>query len=257
MIIEKATVKDAEELLALQKLAYRSEAEIYHDFSLPPLVQTLEGMKKDFVNQLFLKAVTEEGRILGSVRAYAKEGTCYIGRLIVHPDFQSQGIGTKLLNGMEGVFNTCQRFELFTGDQSERNLRLYQKLGYKIFKNAKMTDQTTIVFLEKNSKTRGGRFDRGQKRSPEDFCGDMREKAIQEDRKTKWYLKPISVVLLLFFVLGPFGLPLLYKSPQFGKTSKIILTIAVVLYTSYLLFVSLEIGRELYTRMEEMQEFLK
>ena len=154
MIIAKATVGDAEELLALQRLAYRSEAEIYNDFSLPPLVQTLEGVKEDFRNQLFLKAVME-GRILGSVRAYAKEGTCYIGRLIVHPDFQSRGIGTKLMNEMEGVFNTCERFELFTGDKSERNLYLYQKLGYKIFKNARMTDQTTIVYLEKKSGARG------------------------------------------------------------------------------------------------------
>ena len=56
MIIEKATVSDAEELLALQKLAYRSEAEIYNDFSIPPLIQTLESMEEDFKNQLFLKA---------------------------------------------------------------------------------------------------------------------------------------------------------------------------------------------------------
>jgi len=85
----------------------------------------------------------------------------------------------------------------------------------------------------------------------------MRERAIKEARKRKWYLRPVSVILLLFFVLGPFGLPLLYKSPEFGKASKIILTIAVVLYTSYLLFVSLEIGRDLFTRMEEMQELLR
>ncbi len=80
---------------------------------------------------------------------------------------------------------------------------------------------------------------------------------IKEDRNTKWYLRPVPVVLLLFFVLGPFGLPLVYKSPKFGRPSKIILTIAVVLYTVYLIFVSLEIGRELYTRMEQIQELLK
>jgi hypothetical protein len=56
----------------------------------------------------------------------------------------------------------------------------------------------------------------------------------KEDEKTKWYLRPMGVVLLLFFVLGPFGLPLLYKSPNLSKTSKIILTVAVILYTSYL-----------------------
>jgi len=79
----------------------------------------------------------------------------------------------------------------------------------------------------------------------------------KEDGKVKWYLRPMGVVLLLFFVLGPFGLPLLYKSPNFSKTLRIILTIAVILYTSYLIFASLEIARELYSRMGELQDILK
>ena len=79
----------------------------------------------------------------------------------------------------------------------------------------------------------------------------------KEDGKVKWYLRPMGVVLLLFFVLGPIGLPLLYKSPNFSKTLKIILTIAVILYTSYLIFASLEIARELYSRMGELQDILK
>ena len=148
MEIERAMISDAEEILSLQKLAYRSEAEIYNDFNIPPLVQTLESIEKDFENQYFLKTVMN-GKIIGSVRAYTKEGTCYIGRLIVHPDFQNRGIGTDLMNEIERIFNTCRRFELFTGDKSERNLYLYQKLGYKIFKKAKITDQTMVVYLEK------------------------------------------------------------------------------------------------------------
>jgi ribosomal protein S18 acetylase RimI-like enzyme len=148
MEIERAMISDAEEILVLQKLAYRSEAEIYNDFNIPPLVQTLESIEKDFENQYFLKAVMD-GKMIGSVRAYTKEGTCYIGRLIIHPDFQNRGIGTDLMNETERIFNTCRRFELFTGDKSERNLYFYQKLGYKIFKKAKITDQTMIVYLEK------------------------------------------------------------------------------------------------------------
>jgi len=148
MEIERAMISDAEKILSLQKLAYRSEAEIYNDFNIPPLVQTLESIEKDFENQYFLKTIMN-GRMIGSVRAYTKEGTCYIGRLIVHPDFQNRGIGTDLMNEIERIFNTCRRFELFTGDKSERNLHLYQKLGYKIFKKVKITDQTMIVYLEK------------------------------------------------------------------------------------------------------------
>ena len=75
----------------------------------------------------------------------------------------------------------------------------------------------------------------------------------KEEGKVKWYLNPMSVVLLLFFVMGPFALPLLYKSPKFSKTLKIILTVVVIVYTSYLVFASLKIGRELYTRMQELR----
>ena len=74
-----------------------------------------------------------------------------------------------------------------------------------------------------------------------------------DDKRIKWYLRPISVILLLFFVLGPFGLPLLYRSPSFSKATKIVLTIVIVIYTGYLIFATLEIGRELYKSMQELQ----
>ena len=78
-----------------------------------------------------------------------------------------------------------------------------------------------------------------------------------ERERVKWYLRPAGLLLLLFFVLGPLGLPLLYKSPKFGRKSKIILTIAVIIYTSYLIIASVEIGREFYLKMEEYRELLK
>ncbi len=86
----------------------------YKDFNIPPLVQTLKDINNDFKHQIFLKA-TINGKIIGSVRAFTEEETCCVGRLIVHPDFQNQGIGTKLLNEIESLFRTCRRFELFTG----------------------------------------------------------------------------------------------------------------------------------------------
>ncbi len=78
-----------------------------------------------------------------------------------------------------------------------------------------------------------------------------------KEEKIKWYLRPMGVILLLFFVLGPFGLPLLYKSPKFSKTLKIVLTIAVMIYTLYLIIASVEIGRNLYIKMEEYQGMSK
>jgi ribosomal protein S18 acetylase RimI-like enzyme len=147
-IIDRATVADAEEILSLQKLAYRSEAEIYNDFNIPPLLQTPEEIKKDFEKQTFLKA-TLDGKIRGSVRAFIKEGTCYIGRLIVHPDFQNRGMGKELMQRIEEIFKEAQRFELFTGHRSEKNLHLYRKLGYEISKTVRANDRLNMVYLEK------------------------------------------------------------------------------------------------------------
>ena len=148
MNVEHATIDDAQEILALQKLAYQSEAKIYNDFNIPPLHQTLDEIKAEFANQQFLK-FCEKGRMVGSVRTYIKDGTCYIGKLIVHPECQNRGIGTKLLQEIENTIDHVNRYELFTGHKSRKNLYLYEKNGYKIFRRQQVTDDLTIVFMEK------------------------------------------------------------------------------------------------------------
>ena len=51
---------------------------------------------------------------------------------------------------------------------------------------------------------------------------------------TPWYYRPWAVVVLLFLVLGPLGLPLLWRSPSFTRFWKITLTVAMVAYTALL-----------------------
>jgi ribosomal protein S18 acetylase RimI-like enzyme len=148
MIIEKAEFDDLAEILSLQKLAYQSEAAIYNDYTIPPLVQTLEGIREDFKKQMILKA-TSDGKIAGSIRAFEKDGTCYIGRVIVHPDHQNQLLGSSLMHSIEERFNHCRRFELFTGKDSVKNNYFYQKLGYRIFKEEPQNEKLTLVYLEK------------------------------------------------------------------------------------------------------------
>ena len=55
------------------------------------------------------------------------------------------------------------------------------------------------------------------------------------DRLTSWYYRPWAVVILLFLVLGPLGLPLLWRSPSFTRGWKLALTIALVVYTLLLI----------------------
>jgi len=152
-IYRRADKSDAPEILALQKTAYQSEAEIYGDDSVPALQQTLEEIQKDFdrSEQVFIKAVVN-GKIIGSVRGYAAGDSAFICRASVHPYFQRRGIGHRLLEEIEKTFSGVKRFEVFTGQKSERNLKHLHKHGYKEFKTEQGTPALTWVYLQKERK---------------------------------------------------------------------------------------------------------
>jgi len=141
-------ITDADEILALQKLAYQSEAALYQDWSIPPLTQSIEEIKSEFSTKTFLKAYLNS-KLVGSVRVSFNRGTCFVGRLIVHPGHQKKGIGTKLMETIEKKFPSTERFELFTGSRSEGNIRLYEKLGYRIFRKERLSAKAVLVFMVK------------------------------------------------------------------------------------------------------------
>jgi ribosomal protein S18 acetylase RimI-like enzyme len=146
--ISRAVVADAAVILELQKLAYESEARLYEDWSIPPLMQTLDGIRKEFETQTFLKADLG-GSLVGSVRAAYENNVCAIGRLIVHPSHQGQSIGTRLMQAIEDAFPRAERFELFTGERSAGNIRLYVRLGYRIVRSERLSPAVTLVHMEK------------------------------------------------------------------------------------------------------------
>lgn len=148
MIIERAEPVDLQEILDLQYLAYQSEAKLFNNPNIPPLKQTLSDVAEEYQKGIILKASDDTGTIVGSIRGYCSNGTVYIGKLMVHPDMQNQGIGTKLLNSIEKEFPN-QRYELFTSTRSSKNIILYERLGYKIYDEKKITDELKFIYLEK------------------------------------------------------------------------------------------------------------
>ncbi len=146
--IERAAITDAEEILQLQRLAYRSEAILYDDWTIPPLTQTREEIEKEFQCATFLKACAG-GLIIGAVRGALHDGACAVGRLMVHPEHQRRGVGGRLLSSMEKEFPSANSFELFTGSLSEGNIRLYERHGYRAFRTERLTPRVELVFMKK------------------------------------------------------------------------------------------------------------
>jgi hypothetical protein len=63
-----ATKENAIEILQLQKIAYQSEAAIYNDYTIAPLIQSLEDMITDLQKRPFwkLKLTVKKGNIFYS-----------------------------------------------------------------------------------------------------------------------------------------------------------------------------------------------
>ncbi len=148
--IQLAKATDLAAILRLQKECFRSEAELVHDFSIPPMTQDMDAIEQEFSVSCFLRA-TIDGNIIGSVRAHSTGTTCYIGKLIVHPAHQSKGLGQKLMKAIESSFRESKRFELFTSSKSAKNLHLYDKLGYREYKREVISDELTLIYLEKEN----------------------------------------------------------------------------------------------------------
>jgi len=146
--IAPAALTDAPALLSLQRLAFQSEAELYQDWSIPPLVQTLPELEAEFPAYLTLKAL-EAGELVGAVRGSSRDGVCHVGRLMVRPDRQRRGVGSSLLAQLESRFPAARRFELFTGSRSAGNLRLYASVGYRVFQSRLLPSGVELLFLEK------------------------------------------------------------------------------------------------------------
>ncbi|MBR5936949.1 MAG: GNAT family N-acetyltransferase [Clostridiales bacterium] len=146
--ITKARSEDLREILDLQYIAYQSEAALFGNKDIPPLKQTLEEVAEEYREGIILKLVNESGKIIGSVRAKEKDGTVYVGKLMVHPDHQKKGYGRALLLEIEKYFPKM-RYELFTSTRSVENIRLYEKAGYRRFDEKAVDDELVFVYMEK------------------------------------------------------------------------------------------------------------
>ena len=146
-VITKAEPTDLSDILRLQYLAYQSEAELFGSRDIPPLRQTLDEVIEEYNSGIILK-MTDGDKIIGSVRAKECDGTVYIGKLMVHLDYRCRGYGSRLLAEIEHYFPN-KRYELFTSTRSVNNIRLYQKAGYKPFKEKAINDELIFIYMEK------------------------------------------------------------------------------------------------------------
>jgi ribosomal protein S18 acetylase RimI-like enzyme len=149
LIIARVVKEDLPVILDIQRKAFSEVARKFNLKSMPQIEQTLKSLNDEFNNYVILKACIADS-IVGSVRAYDENDTCYISKLIVLPENQNRGIGKALMTAIENHFEkVVKRHELYTGVRDSRNLYLYNQLGYKLYKTEKYNDLISYVYMEK------------------------------------------------------------------------------------------------------------
>ncbi|WP_416969430.1 GNAT family N-acetyltransferase [Streptomyces sp. 4F14] len=152
--ISGATEQDAEQIFRLQYLCFQSEAALYGNYRIDPLVQSLDSVREELTTDcVFVARLGEE--VVGSVRGHiTDDGAASIGKLCVHPRLQGHGIGARLLRAAEAALaeeRGAKKFRLHTGHRSEGNLRLYRKVGYETVGTSEGTDGVPMIVLEKQA----------------------------------------------------------------------------------------------------------
>ncbi len=141
---------DAGELLTLQRCCWVSEAQLNDALFVGALVETLDDVRAslDVWTTFVMRA---GGRLVASVRGRLVEPrTWLIGRLMVAPDLTGRGLGRLLLSHVEQAAPAeAESYRLFTGERSERNLRIYRKAGYRLLGPAPVEEERGAVVLMK------------------------------------------------------------------------------------------------------------
>jgi len=89
-------------------------------------------LKRAFVNSLYTLGAFNGEKLVGFVRCVGDgEHILLVQDLIVHPEYQRQGIGTALFRTVWDKYEGVRMFQVNTDMEDERDNRFYQSFGMK------------------------------------------------------------------------------------------------------------------------------
>ncbi len=99
-------------------------------------------------NSTYVVSAWQEERLIGLARGLSDDVSIfYLQDILIHPDFQRQGIGRRLLNNCLERFKHVRMKVLLTDDE-ERQARFYESLGYKDTRKLNKLELHTFVQID-------------------------------------------------------------------------------------------------------------
>lgn len=141
------------ELLSLQQLAYRIEAELIGFKDIPPLFdspQTLRESEESFFGYYDdLEEPASKGPLIGAISCKQSAKELSVCRMMAHPDYFRRGIATKLLKHVEQFAAPGMCIKVSTGTNNTPAVELYAKHGYEPVRMQLIAPGVTLTQFQK------------------------------------------------------------------------------------------------------------
>ena len=150
MKMKLVTAEDLPELLELQRKAYAHDfaGRDWHDDS--PLEETLEHLAEEFRRCTIYKVQNAEGEIIGSIRGSVSHGSLWMGRLMVHPHYQGQGIAKFMIAQMQQSVPHVREW-FWVCLQVTRLYNFYLRQGFRPTRILNENPNLTWIYMEKTN----------------------------------------------------------------------------------------------------------
>jgi ribosomal protein S18 acetylase RimI-like enzyme len=149
--IERLNMADrdtAEQVWALQHAAYREEAKRIGVSDLPPLQDTVAGLQACL--ETFYGIFTADGQLAGAVSTEQANGDqTVICRMMVHPDYFRQGMGSRLLQQVLSAEPPGSEWTVTAEIRNMPALRLYERHGFRRVRTFRPAPDITMVVLSR------------------------------------------------------------------------------------------------------------
>ncbi|SFL69495.1 Acetyltransferase (GNAT) family protein [Paenibacillus sp. 1_12] len=142
--------KQALELLMLQQLSYRIEAQMIGFKEIPPLWDSPLSLKES--GESFLGNY-EEKRLTGAISMKQTAKELAICRMMVHPQYFRRGIASRLLEFVEGLAIPGLPIKVSTGTNNKPAFSLYKKHGYEPAQVLEVSPGITLTVFYKQTES--------------------------------------------------------------------------------------------------------
>ena len=151
IILVKAATDDAEDILAMQKIAFAPLLEKYKDYETNPAAESLDKVKARLQSKNIHIYFIESGENrVGLIRLVVDTDVINLKQILILPCFQKKGYAREALLQAERLYPEARRWQLDTILQEERLCRLYSNAGYvPTGKIEKINENMSLIYFSK------------------------------------------------------------------------------------------------------------